>query len=567
MTKPYTEKIKILLFYTLIHLMISSTIEAQAPVWKWGKGGNNFVTAESQCITCDEQGNIYVAGNFSSVQLTLGNITLQNWDMEDLFIAKYDQEGNILWAKQMGDDGDEFAYGIATDKNGNVYVTGSYTSPFIELDNIRLENTPLKDNEGNDEYWENMFLIKYDKNGNLLWARNGSGEYSVMGKSVTVDKDGKITVAGDYDSPTATFEGHVLTNTNKEILTSDIFMVQYDRDGNLLWAKNQGGTGTDWPNAIATDTKGNIYMAGCFRSDLLNIGNATLTNAKVGTTDFFIAKYNNQGEADWAKSSGGTEHDWASSVTTDQNDNVYVGGFYRSSSVIMDEQTINNDSHNDFFIAKILSNGQTQWIRNHGGLDADVSLNIASDKQGNVYATGHFESNYFKLGNTILTQKGEGDVFVVNYDTNGKIKWLTGAGETGYDKANGVIADNNGNAYIAGKFESPTIRFGDSTLQKNGNIGIFTAKIGFTTTSQKHPTVTPGVNCFPNPSQGVVTISSADRQLQKVEIFNMAGAQILNKETSESTLKLDLSNNQNGVYFLRITTNKGVTTTKVTLKK
>jgi hypothetical protein len=165
------------------------------------------------------------------------------------------------------------------DAAGKPYVTGYFKSPTITFGSFTLTNTGSED----------LFLVKYDASGNVLWAKSAIGTESDYGFSVAVDAAGNPYLGGVFGSPTINFGSITLTNTSG----GDMFLVKYDTGGNALWAKCTGGPAIAVAMSIAVDASGNPYVAGEFGSPTINFGSTTLTSA--GSYDMFLAKLESSG--------------------------------------------------------------------------------------------------------------------------------------------------------------------------------------------------------------------------------------------------------------------------------
>lgn len=174
---------------------------------------------------------------------------------------------------------------------------------------------------------------------NWQWAKNAGGASLDYAYSVATDVNGNTYVAGGFQSSSITFGTATLANAGGGSV-SDMFIVKYDATGNVLWAKSAGGTSADDAYSIITDASGNVYVVGYFQSSSITFGSTTLTNA--GAYDMFIVKYDASGNVLWAKSAGGTNHDAANSVITDASGNVYVAGYFQSSSITFGSATLTN---------------------------------------------------------------------------------------------------------------------------------------------------------------------------------------------------------------------------------
>jgi len=332
---------------------------------------------------------------------------------DDIFLAKYDTSGNVLWAKSADGTGDDGASSVAVDASGNIYVVGYFG------DTLTFGSTTLT-NAGHYD----IFLVKYDTSGNMLWAKSAGGTGDDNAYSVTVDASGNSYVAGSFLSPTLTFGSTTLTNASSD---GDIFLAKYDASGNVLWAKSAGGTDGDVASSVAVDASGNTYVAGWFYSPTLTFGSTTLTNTNVWEDDIFLAKYDANGNVLWAKSAGGTDDDVASSVAVDASGNTYVAGWFYSPTITFGSSTLTNTNvwEDDIFLAKYDANGNVLWAKSAGGTDDDGASSVAVDASGNTYVAGWFLSPTITFGSTTLTYAGSGDIFLAKLSSNTGINELS----------------------------------------------------------------------------------------------------------------------------------------------
>ncbi len=141
-----------------------------------------------------------------------------------------------------------------------------------------------------------------------------------------------------------------------------------------LWSKQYGGARSDYAYSTAVDSQGNSIMVGYFQSPTFVVNaNITLTNSNtVSAVDtLFVIKSDAQGEVVFAKSFGGTKSTTAPKVAVDSNDNIIIGGYYYSASMVFDTFTITNADtsalSSDVFIVKLSSSGAVLWARSFGG--------------------------------------------------------------------------------------------------------------------------------------------------------------------------------------------------------
>ena len=249
-----------------------------------------------------------------------------------MFIAKYSANGAVQWAKKAGGIDYEESNSIAVDTSGNTYVAGKYSGSSITFGSTTLSNTMAGSSD--------VFLAKYNVNGNVIWAKSAGGQTSDDAASVAVDPSGNIFMTGNFSSTSISFGSDTLTNTS--VGHTDIFLTKYDTSGNVFWAKSVGGTNDEEANSIAVDASENAYLAGDFYSATLTFGITTLTN--IGSPDIFIAKLaecnlaqpiitSNRpttfcfGDSIILNSSSANAYLWSNSVTT-QSDTISTAGNY-----------------------------------------------------------------------------------------------------------------------------------------------------------------------------------------------------------------------------------------------
>ena len=437
----------------LLLCLFTTFIYAQAPDFHWAKQAQGQNSVIGNASGTDNAGNSYVTGTFSN-SATFGSTVLTSNGSEDIFIAKYDASGNVLWAKKGGGVSGDFGTGIVVDGDGNSYLTGYFQG------GATFGSTILTCNGTYD-----FFITKYDASGNVLWTKKGGGTYS-FGDSIAVDISGNIYVSGIFES-SATFGSTVLTSSGGY----DFFIAKYDASGNVLWAKKGGGTSTDRGNGIAVDGIGNSYVTGSFAASA-TIGTTVLTSS--GSADVFIAKYDASGNVLWAKKGGGTGPDIGNGIAVDSSGNSYVTGYFNVDATF-GSTLLTSSGGSDVFIAKYDASGNVSWIKKSGGTGSEVGLDIALDGLGNSYVTGHF-SDTTAFGSTVLSSSGLADVLIAKYDASGNVVWAKKDGGPNFDLGLGIAVDGSGNSYVTGYFYDSSITFGSTVLSTSGT-EMFIAKI------------------------------------------------------------------------------------------
>ncbi len=385
---------------------------AQNPVAGKGTGSDSSLS-----VFVDTSGNVYVSGQFDS-NIGFGNdINLTNRGSYDFFVVKYNSNGVAQWAQGPATGtGTSSDYGdsVFVDTSGNVYLGGDFFSTPIGFGNdINLTNRSNSD----------IFIVKYNSSGIAQWAQNPAASTSNdFVSKIFMDSSGNIYITGNHASSTLSFGNDVnLTNRGGY----DFYVVKYNNNGVAQWARGASvgtGTNTDTGRSVFVDTSGNVYVAGDFISATLGFGNSITLTRQGGNNDFFVVKYDPDGNALWAKnpSTGtGTSTEYCDSVFVDSSGNVYLSGI--SASTILDFGNgvgWTNRINDDFFIAKYNSSGIAQWVKTpllEIGTNNDEAYSVFVDASGNVYSTGNFDNNIGFGNNVTLTNRGSADFFVVKY--------------------------------------------------------------------------------------------------------------------------------------------------------
>ncbi|MBI2271721.1 MAG: SBBP repeat-containing protein [Bacteroidetes bacterium] len=456
-------------FSIIILTIVTPLIVWGQPYCQWTKGYGLAKDEQSRGISVDNNGNVYSVGHFSSPTITFGSTTLVNVSStgtSDVFIVKHDSCGNVVWAKHAGDQNyDDRGTAIITDKSGNVYLTGAYYSYYIKFGTDSLSN--------NGTGWS-TYLVKLNSAGTVIWAKGLDASGSVYPSDLAIDKNGDIYMSGYYLSDSVKFGGIKITGNTSDYSS---FLAKFSSSGNAISVKSITGYGNNQINSIATDTTGNVIIAGYY-SDSLKVDSQILNGQP--NLNMFFAKFNPAGTLSWAKSVGDNYNDEATGVTTDKAGNIYLTGYFQSDSVTFDNiklVLIKFTSWGNGFLAKYDGAGNALWAKRIGGLTDDYGKSVVINKNGDVFVGGRFKSTSITIDgitlNNITGTNTTSDIFLAKYNSNGQLKWAKSAGGPGDDAIDKLALGTNGIPYITGTFKSVSIAFGANTLNNGGLTDIF----------------------------------------------------------------------------------------------
>ncbi|MGB3948119.1 MAG: T9SS type A sorting domain-containing protein [Bacteroidia bacterium] len=291
-------------------------------IWVKQFGGINidYLAAMIQ----DATGNLYASGHFSdSVDFDPGvnNLTLTSEGADDIFIFKLNANGNLDWAKHIGGNGNDYGSTIALDASNNVYVSGSFQQTVDFDSSVGISDLTSASSD-------DVFLLKLDALGNYSWVKGFGG----IGEGYTIACDMYNNVyLGSYFSGSADFDPSINTTLNLSSFggSVDIVVSKLDALGNLIWAKQIGGTGSEYAPCIVVNSAGNVYISGTF-SETADIDPNTGTSNLIstGSQDIFIAELNSSGNLLWANSIGGVGSDVPTFLTIDSTDAIYSIGYF-----------------------------------------------------------------------------------------------------------------------------------------------------------------------------------------------------------------------------------------------
>ena len=410
-------------------------------------------SSEGISIALDSKGNSYVTGNFGGT-VTFGKTKLNSAGKYDIFIAKYDPDGNCLWAKQAGGSGLDFGKGIAVDPTGDLYVAGTFRDT-ASFGTIKLIGY------GNDD----IFIAKYDNGGNCLWAEKAGGINQDDCLGISIDKNGNSYITG-YFQDTASFGPVKVTGTAKR----EIFIAKYDPRGKCVWLKETGGGDQSIGQSISVDVSGYIYVTGNFEG-FVKFGAFQLNGN--GMTDIFIAKFDPSGNCIWVEQGGAKNQDVGYSIAVDKSGSSYVTGLFQGPAHIAEHQ-LNGFGKEDVFIAKLDSNGKIIWAKDAGGRSVEYGRGIAIDSKGNSYITGNFQRTV-EFDTFHLSASAGIQIFTAMYDQSGKCLWVNQAGNNYYNWGNSIAVDSKGNSYVTGLFQG-VASFGTIKLSGADKFNSFIAK-------------------------------------------------------------------------------------------
>ncbi|MGZ3943102.1 MAG: hypothetical protein ACXVOH_14215, partial [Bacteroidia bacterium] len=378
-------------------------------IWAFSIGDN----ADDGCnaVTIDASGNIYVTGFFQSAAEFKGTsilpyfISANNPTGKEMFVAKYNSAGQVLWVRQGGGSQDDEGYAVAVNST-QVFITGYFTN------SASFSGIPSGSNQTN----QNAFFISYDLSGNALWEADAGDGVATYGRGISADNT-KIYIVGDFKGATLgiykyNFIGVLdwtLANTNP--LKEDIFLLSLSVNGPFSWADSICSSGSDFGRDVMQNTAG-VFVTGSTSSNATFPGYSSNPVAPGAQgLDFFVAKFDKTtGTTNWVSSEQGPDDEEGTSITSDTVNTFCVSGYFKSNLSFSGGPTITSTGNEEIFVANYSTAG-FNWVKKAGANGKDIPHGISANSFGDVYIGGEYQKNA-AFGSNILTADSPPNMFL-----------------------------------------------------------------------------------------------------------------------------------------------------------
>ncbi|WNJ19462.1 SdrD B-like domain-containing protein [Pontibacter sp. G13] len=395
--------------------------------------------------------------------LLMGCLSLQLASAQSALPAEWVQ---TIGPANSSASGDAVIYSVVADANNHVYATGYFQGT------LTVGTITIYDTDGN------RFLIKYDSNGNPLWAYAMEGNVANQGDHLAVDASGNVYTMGTFNGTNVDFNPGAGTSAISSGSGNNVFLQKFNSAGVLQWVQNYGGNSNLFANGIAVAADGSIYVVGSYQG-ATTFGSVSVASSVSNSSDVYVLKVSSAGVELWVRVIGNTGTEAAIEVAVDSNGDVLIFGDTNSGTLDMNpnsgtdnKSTPPGGSSYDVFVQKLTASGGYVWGRRMGGSNTERGYGLALGSDNSIYYTGRFrETFYFDPTYTVAakTSNGSYDVFLGKLTSSGAYAWGHGFGSsTNDDRGYGVAVDGNGNVYVIGRFNG-TVDFdpGSGTASKS----------------------------------------------------------------------------------------------------
>lgn len=436
-------------------LLAAGSVQALTPGHfhsaRFGDSADQTATA----VAADVDGNMYVTGYFSG-SIDFGGDMLTSAGSNDIFLAKFDASGAYQWSKRFGNEAEQRGTGVATDSEGNVYITGHF------MDAVNFGGGNLLSSGSND-----IYLAKFSSAGTLIYAKRYGNFDDQRGGMVAIAPNDDVILAGFFGGR-VNFGGGNLVNGGGW----DVYVVQLSPAGITQWSHSYGDAADQRGLSAAVDASGNVYLAGDFAGQINFSGAVTDTLTSAGGTDIFLARFDASGVNQWAEGFGNGQLQAGYGVATDPSGNVCLTGVFQG-TVDFGGGGVAAGGPVDVFVAKYDPAGTNMWTRQFNTF-VGAGNAITTSADGGVYVAGTF-SGTADFGEGVVNAAGANDIFVAKLASDGSYEWSLIAGDED-DQGAVAITDHQGALHVAGSLAGAA-DFGGGEITSAGGDDAFFATL------------------------------------------------------------------------------------------
>lgn len=441
-------------------LTVAPATISSGPQWEWVRMLGGAKTDANAAVAVNSQGGIVVAGTFQETNIIGETALIAAPSARNVFVAQFNAQGLPVWARQSVSPKTDTCSDAAFDGQGNVFVTGYYSASNLVFGIHTLTNQAPNDDD--------CFLVKYSPDGTESWVFGWGGQRDDSCRNLAIDSQGYCLLAGDFSSPVLYLGNHVVTNVGG----TDVYLAKVSPQGQAVWVKTAGLSGSHEGNSVAVDANDHIYFTGKYWGRI-QFGDAELDSHF--DHDSFLAKYDQHGQLLWVRALNSLDVTVIRDLSVDaQGDLIAVGYFNQSCS--LDEIPLISRGGSDVFLAKFSPGGRVLWAKAFGGPGLDYPSRVLAMPDRSIVLAGEFQ-NVADFGGLSLASGGQRNAFVSAVSSDGNVIWAKQMGGTRSDSSLGLAGTATGQLWISGSCNSTVWFDGSSYITANNSVDGFLAQL------------------------------------------------------------------------------------------
>lgn len=539
----------------LLLLNLTMVIHAQLSLdWAMSQGSNDSDLTNGALI--DDQGSIYYTVNYrDTIDLDPGpgvNMAFVGED-EPLVLNKYTQQGEYQWSGQFTSIGDTYGF-MGEIKNSRILMIIYYTDSLFYL-----HDTPwMIANPG-----KHLALISLNLDGQIISHQHLANNHDMYFSDFTTQPDGSYLCGGGFDGA-VTFATPDSTKTITAEGDSDAFIARFNDQAQLEWITLLAGKGYDNIESVYVGKNDLIYYTMIHDSTVtLQTNLGEIISPANGKDNSIFGSMTPDGTIATAYLFGGDLGDQLRNISSDDDGNMYINGYFRSSvnfehpseTPVVFTAAVDSDG----FISKYTPDGKLVWARIFRNGDYGGVYYMSLHRNSHLYFAGNYtlQSDLDPGPDSIIVDGGyQGDVFAGKMDTDGNLEWVYSITGNSYTGIRSFLPGTDGKVFLHGYY------WNDIDCDPGPDVTQFICQggsdiylIGFeeegviTATNEVRQT---SMLIYPNPAMDFIQIKS-EAAIESVDVFNMQGAQIMRTiGTNGNTMSVDIQHLTSGMYTLRI---------------
>ena len=417
--------------------------------WSDGWGANSMQKPEA--LGVDSMGNVYLFGEFDiTFAFDAGEHLSAGGDI-DIFLAKFDPSGGLIWARGFGSQQDQFAGDMVVDPTGEIYVTGKFGNT---LNLGTLGGEPAETLVAALSGYTDIYVAHFDTDGEHQWSRRAGDTANQVAHAISLGDHPDLYIAGGFHGTID--EG--LAGSISAVDNEDAFILQLStEDGSSAAVMRIGSTSRAYVLGLLFEPDSSaLYVVGEYLGTVDLCRN--LPNAPGASFNVFLARFGQDLTCQWTAGLESTGPGDSANVSAiayiPSPGSLLLTGRFEGGLTVLDAMNANAANKTstgiDCWATRISESGFHEWTGAFGSSSSQSCTAIAVDALGNYYLAGTFVGD-IDLGGDRFTATGmASDLFLAQFSGNGVHRWSTVFGAEGDQVPRALIFDAHESLYMTG---------------------------------------------------------------------------------------------------------------------
>ena len=377
----------------------------------------------------------------------------------------------VQWAQLFGDGADQRATGIAVDAKGNIFVVGTFAGA-ITLNGMSISSAGSTD----------IFLLKLDPNGRMLWGKAFGDVNAQEGQSIAVNSVGDVVFAGTSISG---------VSIGGSTLDPGLFVAKLSSEGQYLWSNGLrsvgcGGTlDSTVASIVATSTNDFIIVGGYCGS--IDFGDGAIAS-QMTSEDGFVAMLRGgsgsgkKADGAWARIFGDkfSQRATSAALLPGSFGTIAVAGTFEGTMTLSSGYSLTSTGNTNIFVAKMSQDGTIFDLNGYGDTENQNQVSVAASPDGSLVLGGQFRGNITFDTKNVSSPAGANSIYIAKFDSSGTCQWAKAVakGQDFFGGLTNIASDSKGNIVFTGIFSGGSIDIDNNAINSTGtNLNMFVAKI------------------------------------------------------------------------------------------